>query len=258
MATQKSATKKSNLSLRDKIYAAAPGLEVAETLFDSVSDLIFCVKNRDRQYVAANFAFVHSAGLKSRADLIGRTAREVFPPLLAAGYEQQDDDVFHRGAEIHDRLEMVTRANGEIGWFVSQKIPVRSLTGEIIALAGISRDLATPADHKDRFGAMADALDALHRDYATPLRIGDLARKAGLSWSQFQRRVTALTGLSPRQLLTKSRIEAAANALVRTEKPIAQIAVDCGFYDQAAFSRHFRSFTGLSPRDYRIASRRSK
>jgi len=250
--------KKSNLKaahvLREQILRAAPGLEAAEALFDSVNDVIFCVKNRERQYAAANFAFVHSAGLKSRADLIGRTARDIFPPLLAAGYEQQDDDVFKRGAEVHDRLEMVTRANGEIGWFVSQKIPVRSQSGEIIALAGISRDLATPAAQKGRLGAMAEALDALHRDFATPLRIGELARKAGLSFSQFQRRVTALTGLSPRQLLTKSRIEAAAHALAGSRKPIAEIAIDCGFYDQAAFSRHFRNFTGLSPRAYRLAS----
>jgi AraC-like DNA-binding protein len=216
------------------------------------------VKNRERQYVAANFAFVYAAGLKSRADLIGRTARELFPPLLAAGYEQQDNDVFDHGAEVHDRLEMVTRASGEIGWFVSQKIPVRSLSGEIIALAGISRDLATPAAQKEKLGGMAEALDALHRDFYTPLRIGDLAKKAGLSWSQFQRRVTSLTGLSPRQLLTKSRIEAAARALADSQKPIAEIAVECGFYDQASFSRHFRSFTGLSPRAYRVASQSPK
>lgn len=256
MAARKKSNPKGAHLLREQVLRAAPGLEAAEALFDSVSDVIFCVKNRERQYVAANFAFVHAAGLKSRADLIGRTAREVFPPLLAAGYEQQDDDVFNHGAEVHDRLEMVTRANGEIGWFVSQKIPVRAANGQIIALAGISRDLATPAAQKDRFGAMAEALDALHRDYATPLRIGDLARKAGLSFSQFQRRVTALTGLSPRQLLTKSRIEAAAHALTGTKKSIAEIAIDCGFYDQAAFSRHFRNFTGLSPRAYREASQK--
>ncbi|HLX63322.1 MAG TPA: AraC family transcriptional regulator [Planctomycetota bacterium] len=251
--------------LRDQIFKAAPGLEAAEMLFDSVNDVIFCVKDRERRYVAANFAFVRSAGLKNRADLLGRTAREVFPKLLAAGYEQQDDEVFEHGAFVRDRLEMVTRANGDIGWFVSQKVPVRggasaekggkSAAPPIIALAGISRDLSVPAAEEARIGPLAEALDRLHRDYALPLRIGEIARKTGLSWSQFQRRVTALTGLSPRQLLTKSRIEAAARALNSTDRPIARIAIDCGFYDQAAFSRQFRSFTGHSPCDYRKAAR---
>jgi AraC-like DNA-binding protein len=238
-------------STREQILREAPGLETAEALFDSVTDVIFCVKDRERRYVAANVAFVRTAGRKSRADIIGRTASELFPKILAAGYEQQDDDVFRKGAIVRDRLEMVTRSNGEIGWFVSQKLPVLGSGGQIIALAGISRDLSTPAADEARIGPLAKALDALHTQYATNLRVGDLARGTGLSWSQFQRRVIALTGLSPRQLLTKSRIEAAARALSSTDMPIAKIAVDCGFYDQAAFSRQFRSFTGQTPLEYR-------
>jgi transcriptional regulator GlxA family with amidase domain len=102
------------------------------------------------------------------------------------------------------------------------------------------------------------ALETLHRDFAKPVRIGGLAEKAGLSWSQFQRRVSALTGLTPRQLLTKARVEAAAEALRDTEASLGEVAMDCGFYDQSAFSRQFRAFTGLSPGEYRRAVRITK
>ncbi len=239
--------------LREDILRSAPGLTAAEELFDALSDVIFCVKDRQRRYVAANDAFIRAAGLRTRAELLGRTAREVFPVLLAANYEQQDELVFSKGVTVRDRLEMITRRDGGIGWFMSQKVPVHDSAGRIVALAGISRDLGTPAGKGEALTPVGAALDSLHRDFSNTVRIGELAEKTGLSWSQFQRRVSALTGLTPRQLLTKARVEAAAQALRDTEAPLGEIAVECGFYDQAAFSRQFRAFTGLSPGEYRRA-----
>lgn len=240
---------------RESIFASAPGLEATEILFNAIGDVLFCVKDRSRHYVAANDAFIRRAGLQHRSELLGRTAREVFPAILAAGYEQQDDEIFSKGATVRDRLEMITQGGGKIGWFVSQKVAVKSATGEVIAVAGISRDLHKPAIHGGELGALAGVLDTLHRDCAKPLRIENLAKKSGLSWSQFQRRVRSITGLTPRQLLTKSRIEAAAEALRTKNTALSDIALDCGFYDQAAFSRQFRSATGLTPGEYRRAVR---
>jgi AraC-like DNA-binding protein len=240
---------------REAIFASAPGLEATEFLFDTIGDVLFCVKDRNRRYVAANEAFIRRAGLLTRSELLGRTAREVFPPILAASYEQQDEEVFSKGATVRDRLEMITQGGGRVGWFVSQKIAVKSAAGEIIALAGISRDLHQQAISGAELGPLADILDTLHRDCARPLRIENLAKKSGLSWSQFQRRVRSITGLTPRQLLTKSRIEAAAEALRTSADSLSAIAFECGFYDQAAFSRQFRSATGLSPGEYRRAAK---
>lgn len=243
-------------SQRQSIFASAPGLEAAEFLFDALGDVLFCVKDRARRYVAVNDAFIRSTGLRHRTALLGRTAREVFPPILAAGFERQDDEVFNKGVTVRDRVEMITQADGSVGWFVSQKVAVRSAAGEVIALAGISRDLHRPAAAGSELGTLAGVLDTLHRDHAEPLRIEQLAKKSGLSWSQFQRRVRGITGLTPRQLLTKSRIEAAAQALRTTEAALSSIAFDCGFYDQAAFSRQFRAATGLTPGEYRRALRK--
>lgn len=240
---------------RDTIFSEAPGLEAAETLFDTVGDVLFCVKDRARRYVAANRAFIERAGLPNRAVLIGLTAREIFPEILAAGYEQQDEEVFSKGATVRDRLEMITQSDGNIGWFVSQKVAVRSVSGDIIALAGISRDLGAPAAKDSDFGLIKSVLDKLHRDSAEPLRIESLAKQAGLSWSQFERRVRSITGLTPRQLLTKSRVEKAAQALRTTDQSLSSIAIEGGFYDQAAFSRQFRAATGLTPSEYRRAFR---
>lgn len=243
--------------LRESILSAAPGLEASETLFDTMGDVLFCVKDRSRRYVAANDAFVQRAGLRNRGELLGRTARELFPAVLAAGYEKQDDEVFSTGATVRDRLEMITQSDGTVGWFVSQKVAVRNAAGEVIALAGTSRDLDTPATRGSGLGALGGALDRLHREYGEPLKIEELAQQTGLSWSQFARRVRSVTGLTPRQLLTKARVEAAAEALRASKKSLSTVAFECGFYDQAAFSRQFHAATGLTPGEYRRAFQKS-
>lgn len=237
------------------VFRAVPGLEVAETLFDSLPDVLFCIKDRSRRYVGANDAFARAAGLKSRADLLGWTARDLFPAALAAGYEQQDDGVLAGGPPVRDRLEMITRRDGGVGWFVSQKYPVVDAAGQVVALAGISRDLDTTATAGAALGPLAAALDRLHAEYAEPLRIAELAAEARLSASQFQRRVHDLTGLTPRQLLTKIRVEAAAQMLREGSEPLSTVATACGFYDQAVLTRQFRELTGVPPGEYRRAFR---
>ncbi len=237
-------------TLRKALFAAVPGLEVSEALFETIDDVRYCIKDSASRYLAANTAFITRAGLQHPSELLGRSASEVFPPLLAAQYEQQDEEIFTTGRSVRDRMEMSTLADGRIGWFITQKIAIRS-AGKVIALAGISRDLASPVEQGRDLGPLGAALNTLRRESSSSLRIADLAKKARLSGSQFARRVRSIAGLTPRQLLTKARVESAAESLREDSKPLSAIALECGFYDQASFSRQFRQATGLSPSEYR-------
>jgi PAS domain S-box-containing protein len=128
-----------------QLLAEAPGVEAMEQLFQRLNGVLFCVKDREGRYLAVNDAFLRRVRVSSRAELVGRTAREVFPALLAAGYEQQDSRIFSQEREMRDRLEMITNPDGSVGWYLSEKVPVRDGEGRVLALAGISRDLRLPA-----------------------------------------------------------------------------------------------------------------
>lgn len=242
-------------ALRRDLHRLVPGLAAADALFDSLADVIYCVKNRQRQYVSVNQAFVARVRLPSKAALLGRTAREIFPVPLAAGYEQQDDTVFRTGREIRDRMERITDAGGEPGWFLAHKVPVRDGQGHVVALAGISRDLRAPTRTSPGYAAVAGAIEVLQNRFDQPLRIEDLARDSGMSQAQFDRRMRSILQVSPRQFLTRVRVEAAAAALTGDQRALSDIALACGFYDQASFSRQFRQATGLTPTQYRKATR---
>ncbi len=237
--------------MRRELFARVPGLEVMERLLEHAEDLVFCIKNRSGQYLSVNETFLRRTRLSSRSQLLGRTAREVFPALLAAGYEQQDEVVFKTGGEIRDRLETITHRDGTMGWYRADKVPVRDAAGGIIALAGISRDLHEPATGDPRLGRLAAVVERIRAGFAGPLRIAELAADAGLSISRMERLMRAVLGVSPRQLLTRQRVEAAAALLRNGGRALGDIALDCGFCDQPTFCRQFKTLTGLAPGAYR-------
>lgn len=232
----------------------APGIEAMEQLFQRLGGVLFCIKDRAGRYLAANDAFLRRVRVSNREDIIGRTAREVFPALLATGYEQQDSRVFTHEREMQDRLEMITNPDGSIGWYLSHKVPVRNHRQRVVALAGISRDLHLPADGDPRLEQLAKVIELMRRDFATPLRIGRLATKAGLSLSKFERLMRSVLQISPRQFLTRLRVEAAAERLRATDQALSEIALECGFCDQPTFCRQFKATTGMTGNQYRKLS----
>ncbi len=236
---------------RDQLYKETPVILAMEKLFQKLDDVLFCFKDRDGRYLWANDAFLRRVPIASGADLIGRTASEVFPELLAAAYEQQDARLIAEGRETHDRLEMITNPDGSLGWFLSEKILIRGRDSDILAIACMSRDLHASASGDPRLKSLAVALDRMRRDYAEPLRITQLAVEAELSLSRFERLMRSVMHISPRQFLTRQRVEAAAGLLRHTDKSIAAIALDCGFCDQPTFCRQFKAVTGTTAFRYR-------
>ena len=58
-------------------------------------------------------------------------------------------------------------------------------------------------------------------------------------------------------LLNQMRTDRARELLARTVKPVAMVALDTGFADQSYFTKVFRHYTGLTPRQYRREPRAS-
>ena len=73
------------------------------------------------------------------------------------------------------------------------------------------------------------------------------AGHCGLSPRQFRRMCLQHSGLSPKFLARVFRFRHAASRLADSPAPAAELALDCGYYDQAHFINEFRSFTGRTP-----------
>ena len=235
---------------RTRFLAAVGRPLFFEDLFDAVPDIVFFVKDAAGRYVAVNRTLVTRTGGRGKADLLGRTAEEVFPGALGAEMARQDAAVLSNGRPIHGRLELHLYPDGAEGWCLTWKEPILDAAGAIVGLSGISRDLGAPSEARGDLAGLSTVIEHVHTHLDRPLRVADLAALAGLTPFRLDQRLRALFGLSTGQYLTRARIEAACSRLRTSDRSIAAIALDCGYGDQAAFTRQFRKSVGLTPSQY--------
>jgi AraC-like DNA-binding protein len=80
--------------------------------------------------------------------------------------------------------------------------------------------------------------------------IGALAQELGWSRRHFAARFRSELGMTPKAVARILRFERAV-ARLRAGDELAELALECGYYDQAHFNRDFREFAGATPTAYR-------
>jgi transcriptional regulator GlxA family with amidase domain len=141
---------------------------------------------------------------------------------------------------------------------MSTKLPVRTVEGTIIGLAGVTRPLARQAVVARQADPLLPAISLIARDMHRRLTVADMARAAAMSASQFTRRFKMQFDVTPHQYLGRMRLAAACDLLCSTDLPLAAIAAATGYADQSHFSNDFVRHQKLTPSAYRKRFRTSK
>lgn len=223
-----------------------------EQLFDAAADIVYCVKDREGRYQSVNQAFVERVEASDRSELIGKTAEDFFPPALARSYREQDELVWNSGKPIVDQLEQITNPDGRLGWYLASKFPlVDADAGRTVALVGISQDLHSPSDRDIEMANVKMVVDRIHDQLDQSLSVERLAEMTNLSVEQLDRRMKRVFRLSTKKYIMKTRLERAMELLTGSNESLAAIAARCGFTDQSAMTRQFRSATNMTPAAYR-------
>jgi AraC family transcriptional regulator len=87
------------------------------------------------------------------------------------------------------------------------------------------------------------------------LHVDDLAAHVHMSPFHFARMFKLSTGHSPHLYITLRRVERAKELLEHGSMTLAEVAQAVGFATQAHFTGVFRSYTGTTPRVYRLRTR---
>jgi AraC-like DNA-binding protein len=103
-----------------------------------------------------------------------------------------------------------------------------------------------------RYAWLREYIDA---NIDSRLRIADLSRLVQLSASHFSHSFKSTFGRSPHAYIMRRRVERATVLMLASDCSLGDIAMQCGFADQAHFSRHFRLVTGVSPAAWRRTAR---
>lgn len=230
-------------------------LSFVEALFDDVPDIVFFVKDEKGRYAAVNHTLALRCGAARKADVIGRTAAEVYPAPFGGSYLEQDLHVLRTGELIKDKLELQLYLHHKLGWCLTNKIAIRGDDAAIVGMIGISKDLHIVKNKDERLAGIAASVDYIREHYHEPMRVKELADMASLSVYQLEQRIKRIFQVTPNQFIVRTRIDAARERLRRTDAGIAEIAAECGFYDQSAFAHQFKAVTGLTPSQYRVVGK---
>lgn len=119
---------------------------------------------------------------------------------------------------------------------------VAELAPVLLRLAGESRSKSSPKP-VDRLHRVRDYLDA---NRFSQVGSDELEDVAGLDRYTMARQFRRQFGTSPHRYLLMRRLGSARERISLGE-PLADIAADTGFADQAHFSRHFKKTYGMTP-----------
>lgn len=240
------------LALRERFLRAIPPERQFHLLFDHLPGVLFFAKDTEGRLLAANRALLRNYGYQNEEDFWGVTDFELLPRSLAEKFRQDDLKVIETGEPLLEIVEIFMNPQGIPGWFITNKLPIVAITGDVIGVMGtiqnydeIQREIESPE------AGLSPALKHIGSHFNREISIPDLADRCGVSVRQFERKFKQHLKTTPQQFIIKTRVYAACDDLRRTRKSLATIATSMGFYDQAAFTRLFRKHMGMTPMQYR-------
>jgi len=199
-----------------------------------------------------------------------RTDRGVLPSAWIAGLDDRPKLVETGGRRAALEVKLTP-----LGAYRLCGTPLRELTGEVVALEDVfgtsgrvlAERIALTPDWSLRFDLLdaflatrvADGMAAhplveeawlrLHQT-AGRVAIGALAAELGASRRHLSALFTEQVGLGPKTAARLLRFEQVCCRLREDPQRWAEIAYDCGYYDQPHMNREFRELAGITPTDF--------
>ncbi len=247
-------------------YKAVPNLWIAAS-FEPV-DMSWIVKKREQRILDSGsrisvFAPGTAIGARRRKVARGihvRVKRDVFAEVAGALFDREPDDfeivtaLGFRDSGLEWMLRSVKAALFEPAEHTCLKIDylARALTAHVLRTrtAGGERR-CTAAGGCLTAGQVRLITDHVIDRFAAEILLQDLAALVGLSRTVFIQRFKTSFRQTPHQYLMQVRIARAREALATTSRSIAEIALTCGFSDQAHLCCAFKQATGMTPLAFR-------
>lgn len=219
-------------------------------LFDCMPDVSFFAKDRNFRLMCASQQFVERLGFQTEAEVIGRDDFALFPSRLAENFRRDDEEVMTTGLAKLKIVELFFTAQGIPDWFVTNKLPLKNRTGEIIGLMGTVQSYEGRRQVLQPYLQLDNAVDYIKENFRRGVTVKELASVLRVSPRQLHRRFLEAFGTSPQAFIIKLRIQAACEALQQEGAQIIDVSTNLGFCDQSAFTQLFQKHVGMTPLKY--------
>ena len=141
-----------------------------------------------------------------------------------------------------------------IGNLLKSRHQLKDLFGKVAGTEGTD-SVETPAEELIPQNKKEDAFVTKFRDFVeknladSDLNVETIGAELGLSRVQLYRKVKALTGQSPVELLRTARLQKGRELLQTTDKNVSEVAYEVGFTAPSYFTKCFKDEFGISPSD---------
>jgi AraC-like DNA-binding protein len=112
-----------------------------------------------------------------------------------------------------------------------------------------------PASRLHTIARLCRARDLITDFFAEPVSLTECAAEAGLSPWHLLRAFRSAFGETPKEYLTRLRLERAQHLLAVTSRSVTEVCLDVGFTSLGTFSTLFARRLGCSPRAFRRRAR---
>ena len=104
---------------------------------------------------------------------------------------------------------------------------------------------------KDQKEVVGKVIDYIEKNLEKEINLDNISKNIGYSKFYLNRIFTEYTGITIYKYLQNRRLTVAAEKLVKTDKPIMQIAYEAGYDTQQSFSFAFKQIYLYPPKIYR-------
>ena len=177
--------------------------------------------------------------------------REEFPQLIISSelFELDGDRYTCSGgtAPMDMMLTLIGRQHGaELAAAISEQFIYERIRGP-------NDRQRIPLQH--RFGSsqpkLIEAVELMESNIEEPMGLDELAGHVGISRRQLERIFRKRLDCAPTRYYLELRLRRARELLLKTPRPVVDIAFSCGFVSPPHFSKCYRAFFSISPRDER-------
>ncbi len=117
-------------------------------------------------------------------------------------------------------------------------------------LMNLLYDARAQGEREKHFDDVSLAIEYINAEFACPVRISDIAKKAGVSVNTLERHFQSALLVSPREYLKKKRL-ANATMLLSNGATVTEASEQSGFSDYSSFISLFKTTYGVTPLKYK-------
>jgi AraC-like DNA-binding protein len=222
-----------------------------QLLFQYTDNAFFFAKDLAGRILFANDQLISHYGFKSPEEFIGKTDYDFLPRSIAEKYSRDDRTIVRTGTPMVRILELFLDDAGVPDWYFTTKYPLVARDGGILGVMGIVQKFGSGNRRFFVDRKLGTIMDYMWEHFSENLQARKLAELGNMTVRQLQRLFKTKLNSNPRDMIVKIRVLKACDLLRLTDSHLSAIAMDCGFYDQSDFSRHFKRQMGITPRQYR-------